>query len=305
MKIVSYRKLPVICLIVCALVICAPSIEAQRKTVVKNSKKTYKVQNTRKKIHTRRKKSGLHIISRGVINGKAINLVKPEFPAMARTVGVYGTVSVAVLIDEKGDILEASPNNGHPFLQPVSIRAAFESKFEPVTLGGNPVRVRGIIVYNFIPEKWNWLEIGYTLSYGSNYYSIETLLQTLPYEYEEERQLLNQWIGADENQDRIIETVIASIQNKLNNDIKASWLFEVGLSLAKYKQESNIIAQELDRNLQSFENLKRLIENPPSGVNETLLERMKKFIVFVDEGKTDQIFLALERLEESFPYAGK
>lgn len=305
MKIVSYRKLPVICLIVCALVICAPSIEAQRKTVVKNPKKTYKVQSLRKKTNTKRKEIALQIVSGGVVNGKAIILVKPEYPISARTINVYGKVSIFVLIDGNGNVVESSAKNGHPLLRPVSIKAALHSKFEPQTLGGNPVRVRGIIVYNFIPEKWNWLEIGYTLSYGSNYYSIKTLLQTLPYEFEEERQLLNQWLEANENQDEIIETVIASIRNKLNNDAKTSWLFEVGLSLAKYKQESNIIAQELDRNLQSFENLKRLIENPPSGVNETLLERMKKFIVFVDEGKTNQIFLALEKLEESFPYAGK
>lgn len=59
-----------------------------------------------------------------------------------------------------------------------------------------------------------------TLRYGSsNYYSIKTLLETLPYEYDEERQLLNQWSAANENQDKIIETVIAtviaSIRNKL------------------------------------------------------------------------------------------
>ena len=187
----------------------------------------------------------------------------------------------------------------------VSIKAALQSKFEPLTLGGNPVRVRGIIVYNFIPEKWNWLEISYTLGYGSNYYSIKTLLETLPYEYEEERQLLNQWFEANENQDGVIETVIASIRSKLNNDAKASWIFEVGLTLAKYRQEMDFGRWTTDKNSQIFQNLKQLIQNPPSVANETLLERMKKFIVFVEEGESSRVFLALQELEESFPYVGR
>ncbi len=145
----------------------------------------------------------------------------------ARAVGVYGTVSVLVLIDEYGNVVEANANSGHPFLRPVSIKAALQSKFEPLILGGNPVRVRGSIVYNFIPQKWNWLEIGYTLGYGSNYYSIKTLLETLPFEYEEERQLLNQWFGASENQGGVIETVIASIRSKINNDAKTYWFLKL------------------------------------------------------------------------------
>ncbi len=306
MKIMSYRKFSAICLIVYALVVCATSIEAQRKTVVRNSKKTYKVQSSRKKTNTKRKRFASQIISAGVVNGKAINLIKPEYPMTARAVGVYGTVSVLVLIDEDGNVVKASTTNGHPFLRPVSIKAALQSKFEPLTLGGNSVRVRGIIVYNFIPQKWNWLEIGYTLGYGSsNYYSIKTLLETLPYEYEEERQLLIQWFGANENQDGIIESVIASIRNKLNNEAKASWVFEVGLTLAKYKQETNFGRWTTDKNSQIFQNLKQLIQNPPFDANETLLERMKKFIVFVEEGESSRVFLALQELEESFPYVGR
>ncbi len=268
MKIISCRKFSSICLIVYSLVVCATSIEAQRKTVVKNSKKTYKAQSLRKKTNSKRKKSYPQIISGGIVNGKAINLIKPEYPMAARAVGVHGTVSVLVLIDEYGNVVEANANSGHPFLRPVSIKAALQSKFEPLILGGNPVRVRGSIVYNFIPQKWNWLEIGYTLGYGSNYYSIKTLLETLPFEYEEERQLLNQWFGASENQGGVIETVIASIRSKINNDAKTYWFFEVGLTLARYKQELNTSEQELNKNSQSFQNLKQLIQIPPSDANE-------------------------------------
>lgn len=302
MKITPCRKFSAVCLIVYALIVCMTSIEAQRETVVKSSKRNYKAQSLRKKAKTKRKPQ---IISTGIVNGKAMNLVKPEFPATARAVGIYGMVSVAVLIDENGDVLEASASNGHPFLQPVSIKAALESKFEPITLGGVPVRVRGIIVYNFIPQNWNWLEIGYTLGYNSNYYSIKTLVETLPFGYEEERQPLNLWFEANESQERIIETIIASIRSKINNDPKTFWLFDVGLALAKSKQKWNVGGHTLNKNSQSFQNLKQLVQNPPSDAEKTLLERIKKFIVFVEELKTTQAFLALRELEESFPYAGR
>jgi hypothetical protein len=65
------------------------------------------------------------------------------------------------------------------------------------------------------------------------------------------------------------------------------------------------IKSSLEINSRSFQNLKQLIQNSPSDANETLLERMKKFIVFIDEGKTSRIFLALQELEDSFPYVGR
>ncbi len=44
------------------------------------------------------------IISGGVLNGKAVYLAKPEFPAAAYAVGARGSVQVSVLIDESGSI---------------------------------------------------------------------------------------------------------------------------------------------------------------------------------------------------------
>jgi len=306
MKTINYRKFTAVCLIVYALVVCANSIEAQRKTVVKNLRKSYKSQIIRKKIAKKRKRSAVQTVSGGVVNGKAKNLIKPEYPKLARAVGAYGTVSVFVLIDVDGKVVKAKATDGHPFLRPVSIKAAIESKFEPVILSGNPVKVQGVIVYNFIPPQWNWLEVGYTLGYGSsNYYSIKTLIETLSYGYEEERQLLNQWSAAGENQDKIIETVIASIQNKLNNEAKKFWLLELGLTLARYKREPRINKETSNENSPSFQNLQQLVQNPPADANEELLERMKRFIVLIDEGDISKIQFTVQKLEESFPYVGR
>src|SRR2546426_5244435 len=56
-------------------------------------------------------------ISGGVLNGKAIHLVQPQYPAMARTAHVSGQVSVQVLIDENGNVVAAPASSGHPLLQ--------------------------------------------------------------------------------------------------------------------------------------------------------------------------------------------
>lgn len=86
-----------------------------------------------------------------VINGKPIILVKPEYPPVAKAVNAKGDVQVQVKIDEKGNVVEAKAISGHIFLHQASEKAALSSKFEPVTLSNNPVKVSGIIVYRFIP----------------------------------------------------------------------------------------------------------------------------------------------------------
>src|ERR1051326_3626430 len=55
-------------------------------------------------------------ISGGVLNGKAIRLVTPPYPAIARSAHASGQVVVQVLIDENGNVISATPTPGHPLL---------------------------------------------------------------------------------------------------------------------------------------------------------------------------------------------
>jgi outer membrane biosynthesis protein TonB len=87
----------------------------------------------------------------GVLNGKAKRLPKPAYPPAARAVRASGAVTIQVLIDENGDVFSASAVSGHPLLRSASTIAACESKFSPTTLSGDPVKVAGIITYNFVP----------------------------------------------------------------------------------------------------------------------------------------------------------
>ena len=89
-------------------------------------------------------------IEGGVLNGKALALPQPAYPRLARAAHVSGTVMVQVLIDEQGNVSAAHAVDGHPLLQSVCVAAAREAKFSPTLLEGEPVRVTGVIQYNFI-----------------------------------------------------------------------------------------------------------------------------------------------------------
>jgi TonB family protein len=104
------------------------------------------------------------IINGGLLNGKAVSLVKPAYPAEAKAAGVQGTVNVEVMIDEGGNVISATvikPKDADTELAVETVdawaalrsaaeQAALESKFSPTTLSGNPVKVKGVIVYNFV-----------------------------------------------------------------------------------------------------------------------------------------------------------
>ena len=91
-------------------------------------------------------------ISGGVLNGKAISLPKPGYPAIAKAAHASGTVVVQVLIDENGNVVSANAVSGHPLLIQAAVSAARSAKFSPTKLSGQPVKVTGVIQYNFVAQ---------------------------------------------------------------------------------------------------------------------------------------------------------
>ncbi|MEP6570713.1 MAG: energy transducer TonB, partial [Acidobacteriota bacterium] len=75
-------------------------------------------------------------ISGGVLNGKAISLPHPQYPAIARQAHASGTVVVQVTIDENGNVISARAVSGHPLLQAVAVAAAHGARFSPTKLSG-------------------------------------------------------------------------------------------------------------------------------------------------------------------------
>jgi TonB family protein len=88
-------------------------------------------------------------ISGGVLNGKALYLPKPDYPAEAHNAKASGVVVVQVTIDEQGGVISAKAVSGHPTLQQASVNAALQARFSPTMLMGEPVKVTGVLTYNF------------------------------------------------------------------------------------------------------------------------------------------------------------
>jgi hypothetical protein len=90
------------------------------------------------------------IVSKGPLTGKAIELPKPVYTAIARNTGTHGAVNVQVLIDETGKVVSAHAISGSPLLIGEAVKAAYRARFSPTRLGDQPVKVSGIITYNFL-----------------------------------------------------------------------------------------------------------------------------------------------------------
>lgn len=86
----------------------------------------------------------------GNMNGRAVSLAKPVYPATARQMRASGQVPVQVTVDETGRVIAAKATSGHPLLRQSAENAARSSRFNPATISGQTVKSVGTVVYNFV-----------------------------------------------------------------------------------------------------------------------------------------------------------
>jgi TonB family protein len=79
----------------------------------------------------------------------AITLARPVYPALAKNMRITGKITVAVELDESGEVKHAEATEGPRVLRDAAEAAARKSKFKPATWQGQPVKARGFVVYNF------------------------------------------------------------------------------------------------------------------------------------------------------------
>ena len=91
-------------------------------------------------------------ISGGVLNGRAVMLPRPEYPAVARAAKAAGNVTVEITIDEEGNVISARSVSGHPLLQAAAVTAARQARFTPTKVNGQAMKVNGVLVYNFVTQ---------------------------------------------------------------------------------------------------------------------------------------------------------
>lgn len=87
-----------------------------------------------------------------MLTAKAISIPKPPYPPMAKAIGAQGSVVVQILVDEQGKVISAQSVSGHPTLVAAAKQAAFQARFTPTVLNGQPVKIQGVITYNFVMQ---------------------------------------------------------------------------------------------------------------------------------------------------------
>jgi periplasmic protein TonB len=85
-----------------------------------------------------------------MLRSKAISLPQPQYPAMAKQARVQGPVVIQILVDESGRVVSAQVVSGNPMLTANAREAAMRARFTATVLNGQPVKVQGVITYNFV-----------------------------------------------------------------------------------------------------------------------------------------------------------
>jgi len=84
----------------------------------------------------------------GVLNSIATSLPTPD-PAAAKGANASGTVTVEVLVNEKGEVTASSVVSGPQPLWSAAGAAARNARFAPPLHDGKPVKVAGVLTYDF------------------------------------------------------------------------------------------------------------------------------------------------------------
>jgi protein TonB len=85
-----------------------------------------------------------------VLTSKAISLPQPPYPIIAKQAHVQGPVSIQILVSEEGRVMSAQVVSGNPMLSSAAKDAAMRTRFTPTILNGQPVKIQGVITYNFV-----------------------------------------------------------------------------------------------------------------------------------------------------------
>ena len=89
-------------------------------------------------------------VSSTLILAKVVDLPKPAYPELAKRAGIQGPVNVQILVDETGKVVSAQAVKGSAMLTRAAEDAARRARFTPTKLGDQPVKVQGVITYNFV-----------------------------------------------------------------------------------------------------------------------------------------------------------
>jgi TonB family protein len=88
-----------------------------------------------------------------VEKGALIEAPHPVYPEEAKKQKIEGIVAVTITVGEDGNVIFAKAKSGPEPLYGASEEAAYKARFKPTTKDGKPVKVTGVISYNFVADK--------------------------------------------------------------------------------------------------------------------------------------------------------
>jgi TonB family protein len=92
-----------------------------------------------------------------LLNRTAISMPKPEYPVAAKELRLQGIVVVHAEINEEGNVISAEDLcQGPPYLSEAAVKAALNARFTPKLVSGTPVKVKGVLRYNFVNNGTIW-----------------------------------------------------------------------------------------------------------------------------------------------------
>lgn len=88
-----------------------------------------------------------------VKKGELIEAPQPTYPEDLKDRKIAGTVAVVITIGDDGNVIYAKADSGPKELYAVSEAAALKARFKPSLLNGKPVKVTGVMTYDFVLDK--------------------------------------------------------------------------------------------------------------------------------------------------------
>lgn len=253
-----------------------------------------------------------------MVNGKALSLPRPEYPAAAQAVKASGAVSVQILIDEGGNVIEANAVSGHPLLRQAAEQAARQASFAPTMLSGQPVKVSGSIVYNFggadtnaggsgigatgiqvvkaDDGENNFVKLGTVFSImkewanAKNSSNLPAIFKNFAKGFPQLAEDFEPLESLDQNmpenaKNDLINTAFSSIKSKLS--APEAWQFDVGRQLGNIMtnfKQSDSAQEKFDETQMKIELLKLrdLTFNAPPEISADVVEKLKTLANFAD-----------------------
>jgi protein TonB len=93
-------------------------------------------------------------MSAGVMNAMLVRRVQPDYPRIAKIIGLSGTVLLRATIRTDGEVHEIEIVSGNPILAESALRAVRQWRYRPTLLDGEAVEVETEITVNFVLGRY-------------------------------------------------------------------------------------------------------------------------------------------------------